>query len=397
MSDARSILHVDMDAFFASVEQLDHPELRGRPVLVGGSGPRGVVTAASYEARPYGCRSAQPMAVARRLCPHAVIMPVRGARYRELSARVFAILESVTPLVEPLSIDEAFLDVTGSQRLLGPAPQIAARVKARIRAGTGLTASIGVAPNKFVAKLASDLGKPDGLTVFAPEDLPARLAPLPIGKMWGVGPVTESRLLRLALRTFGDLQRLGAENARRILGDSGEHFRRLALGEDDRPVAPDGQAKSLGSERTFGADLAAPDAVRDVLLGQVEHVARRLRRHGLCGRTVTLKIRFGDYETITRSATLARATDSTDELWAQARETFDRWARDRFSPVRLIGVSIGNIERAGAGQLELFTAAEEVRRRRLDQTTDAIAEKFGREAIRRGICGPESGARSIGE
>lgn len=385
MVPERAILHVDMDAFFASVEQLDDPSLRGKPVLVGHDGPRGVVAAASYEARVFGCHSAQPIAQAKRCCPDAIIVPGRGSRYRELSEQVFAIFHDVTPLVQPLSIDEAFLDVTGSRRLLGTPREIAVKIKTRVRAETGLTASVGVAWNKFLAKLASDLDKPDGLTIITPADVRTRVAALPITKMWGVGPATERRLVRMNIRTFGDLQSLPAEATRGALGDHVEHFRRLALGEDSRAVVCDGGAKSIGNEQTFGADVREPDHVRQVLLGQCEHVAMRVRRSGVVARTVTVKIRYGDFETITRSTTLSRATDQTALLWEAARGLFDRWADGGYRPVRLIGVSASGLAVAGSDQMDLFVDESVVRHHALDETTDRIKQRFGRGSIGRGI------------
>lgn len=395
---SRAILHVDMDAFYASVEQLDQPELRGRPVLVGHDGPRGVVAAASYEARVFGCRSAMPMARAKRLCPQAVIVAGRFERYLEVSRRVFAIFESITPLVEPLSIDEAFLDVTGSTRLFGEPRAIAARIKQRIQAETGVTASVGVAPNKFLAKLCSDWDKPDGLTLLQPAEVLARLAPLPIGRMWGVGPVTERRLIARGVATFGDLQPLTLEQASARLGPDAEHFWRLARGEDDRPVVPDAEARSVGAEQTFGEDLDQPQAVRQVLLAQGDRVAARLRRHGLLARTVTVKIRFGDFQTITRSATLRGATDRSDRLRETAGALFSRWARESFQPVRLIGVSASQLVAAGAGQQSLFSEPDDDQGRRLDRATDAVRERFGPRAIQRGATdGAESRKRGLDE
>jgi DNA polymerase-4 len=385
VNERRAILHVDMDAFFASVEQLDNPALRGRPVLVGHDGPRGVVAAASYEARAFGCHSAQPMVQAKRCCPQAIIVPGRGQRYREISQRVFAIFEDVTPLVEPLSIDEAFLDVSGSVHLLGEPPAIARLIKHRIREEVSLTGSVGVAPNKFLANLASDWEKPDGLTIITPEDIATRIAALPIKKMWGVGPAMERRLQRLGLGTFGDLQRLTLDDARNLLGQSGEHFWRLARGIDDRPVTPDHRARSIGNEQTFGADVPFPEQVRQVLLGETEHVALRLRRHDLCGRTVTVKIRYGDFETITRSTTLPHHTDATDELWRGAAALFDRWAESGFRPVRLIGVSVSHLHPRLGRQMDLFIDEREERRRALDRTTDEIRTRYGRGSIHRGI------------
>ena len=383
MAAPRAILHVDMDAFFASIEQRDRPELRGRPVLVGGDGPRGVVAAASYEARAFGCHSAQPMAIARRGCPHAVIVPPRGGRYREVSERVFAVLESFTPLVEPLSIDEAFLDVAGSRRLFGGSREMAASIKSQIAGTLGLTASVGVASNKFLAKLASDLDKPDGLTVIEPDEVERTLEGMPIGRMWGVGPATEERLRGLGITTFGELGRYPVDVLEKHLGTHARRMVALARGEDFREVVPDHAAKSISHEQTFGSDLEEPDAVRHVLLGQVEGVARRLRRHGFRAATATVKIRFGDFETITRSSSLDEPTDRTDRLRAEACVLFDRWAEASYTPVRLIGFGASHLTVSGE-QLHLFTHRTDERRSALDRVTDSIQERFGKSAIHRG-------------
>jgi DNA polymerase-4 len=381
---ARTILHVDMDAFYASIEQRDEPALRGRPVLVGGTGARSVVCAASYEARPFGCRSAQPMGMALRLCPHAVVVPPRFERYREASDAMFAILDDVSPLVEPLSIDEAFVDLTGTERLLGPAVRVAEDIRRRIRERLAVTASVGVAPNKFLAKIASDLRKPDGLTVVPPDGVTAMLHPLPIERMWGVGPATAARFHALGVRTIGALAAWTEERLVREFGaSSADHFFRLARGDDDRPVVPDGQAKSIGHEQTFETDVEEPSEVRDVLLEQADAVGRRVRRHGLRARGVTVKIRYGDFETITRAATLPEATDLSDAFRSAAAELFERWAAQSFRPVRLIGVTATRLTEEGA-QLGLFDAADAERRRRLDRTLDGLRDRFGGDAIRRG-------------
>ncbi len=372
-----------MDAFFASVEQLDHPQLRGKPVLVGGTGPRGVISAASYEARVFGCRSAQPTAVARRLCPQAIIVRGNYARYREVSQQVFSLFHDITPLVQPLSIDEAFLDVTGSIRLLGDPVTIATNLRARIVQTTGVTASVGVAPNKFLAKLASDMNKPDGMTVIPPDDIGPMLAPLPVSRIFGVGPVAEKRLSGIGIRTFTDLRNVDAEVlARRVGQEEAERYKRLAWGIDDRPVVPDREAKSIGQEETFGHDLADPDAVRTVLLAHVEEVARRMRQHGQFARAVVVKIRFGDFETITRRTTLERPTDATADLWLAARSLFDTWAGKAFQPVRLIGMSATDFA-APDGQLDLFAAGTQEKQRRLDAAMDKIQAKFGKNGVRR--------------
>jgi len=372
-----------MDAFFASVEQLDNPGLRGKPVLVGGDGPRGVVAAASYESRIYGCRSAMPTAVAKRLCPHAIVVRGNFRRYREISQQVFQLFHDITPLVQPLSIDEAFLDVTGSIALFGDPVSIATTLRRRIHQTTGVTASIGVAPNKFLAKLASDMNKPDGMTVIRPEDVEPLLAPLPISRIFGVGPVAEKRLAGIGIRTFADLRHIdGGVLARRVGPEEAERYKQLAWGLDDRPVVPDREAKSIGQEETFGHDLTDPDAVRTVLLSQAEEVARRVRRHGFHARGVVVKIRFGDFQTITRRTTLPRPSNVTSDLWEAARTLFNDWANQSFQPVRLIGMSATDFSPPD-GQLDLFAAGAQDKQRRLDAALDRIKDKFGDKGVRR--------------
>jgi DNA polymerase-4 len=379
----RTIFHVDMDAFFASVEQLDDPALRGLPVLVGGGGNRGVVTAASYEARVFGCRSAQPMAVARRLCPQAKIVPTRFARYREISQKMFAIFDQYSPLVEPLSIDEAFLDLTGISRSAGGAEETARRLKQQIKTELCLTASVGVAPNKFLAKLASDLQKPDGLVVIPTDQIESILGPLPVGKLWGIGPVTAEKLNRIGIHRIGDLRHRSGDDLQRLLGRDAQRLIRLANGQDDRPVVPDRQAKSIGQENTFGVDVTDRDEVRRALFEHVEHVGRRLRQHGLFARSVSLKIRYGEFETITRSTTFNEATCSTQELWTAAAALFDAWATGAFRPVRLIGMTAGQLS-TGPGQLALFPDPKNERQKKVDTIADQITARFGSGAIRRG-------------
>ncbi len=383
MGDRRVIFHVDMDAFFASVEQMDNPSLQGKPVLVGHDGSRGVVAAASYEARQFGCRSALPMVVAKRRCPQAIVVPVRGSRYREISAAVFDIFDRYSPMVEPLSIDEAFLDMTGSERLLGPPRDVARKLKDEIRDQVGLAASVGVAPNKFLAKLASDLEKPDGLTVIWQEDIEGVLSPLPVSRLWGIGPVAQNKLENLGVRTIGQLRQVHVPTLVRRFGDHAHHMLRLARGEDDRPVVCDHEAKSIGQEQTFGQDLTDPDAIRAVLLEQVEQVARRLRKHGLFARCVTLKIRFGEFETITRSATRPFATQSTDELWQTSREIFNKWQQNSFRPVRLIGMTASQLS-TDEGQLGLYDEAGREKRRKIDEVADQIVARFGKGSLHRG-------------
>jgi DNA polymerase-4 len=359
----------------------------GRPVLVGGAAnARGVVATASYEARAFGARSAMPMATALRLCPHAVVVPPRMRRYREVSAQIFALFDAFTPLVEPVSVDEAFLDVTGCEALLGPAEGIARRLKERILAETGLTASVGVAPNKFLAKLASDLEKPDGLVVIAREAVQATLDPLPVGRLWGVGQATLARFERLGVRRVADVRRLPPALLQREFGAAGEQFLRLSRGEDDRPVTPDHQAKSISHEITFPVDVEEIETLRRVVLRQSEDVGYRLRRLDLLARTVTLKIRLGDFTTLTRAATLPEPTQLTTDLWRAARDLLAAWHRTPSAtlppPVRLIGVVASHLTPAGTRQLSLFE--EKRREAQLDATLDALRTRFGPDAVRRG-------------
>lgn len=389
MTQERAILHADLDAFFASVEQLDNPDLRGKPVLVGGTGKRAVVAAASYEARAFGCHSAMPTATALRLCPQAIVVKPHGKRYRELSNAVFEIFESVTPLVEPLSIDEAFLDVTGSVRLLGDPVSIARDIRKRVKATTGLTVSVGVAPNKFVAKLASEMDKPDGLTVIEPDRVHEVLDPLPVGAIFGVGKAAQDRLAKLGIRTIGDLRKAPDELIEARLGSFGPHAKRLASGIDNRDVVPDRTAKSVGHEQTFGIDLTDRDQIRSILLAQVEQVARRLRRKQRIARTVTLKIRFGDFETITRAQTLETETNRTEDIWLAAEHVFESWAKSSFRPVRLIGVTASQLSGEEDAQLHLFGSSERKRDSGVDKATDQIAERFGPDVIRRAASMPK--------
>jgi DNA polymerase-4 len=383
----RSILHVDMDAFYASVEQRDRPELRGQPVLVGGgSGPdgarRGVVAAASYEARPFGCRSAMPLAVALRVCPHAAVVPVRMSRYREVSRQVFAVFDEFSPLVEPLSIDEAFLDLSGTDLLLGQPPAAAARIKRRLREAVGLPASVGVAPNKFLAKLASELGKPDGLFEIPADRVQAILDPLPLERLWGVGAATLARFHRLGLRVVRDVRLRPPDLLRREFGSAGVHFHRLANGLDDRPVTPEREAKSFSHETTFGDDIADPEVLRTVLLHQVEDVAWRLRRSDKWARTVSLKLRSPDFTTVSRSETLPEATQTTSALANASLALFDRWLADRSGALRLLGFGVENLCDAAAVQPSLFDSDNE-KQRSLDTALDALRDRFGPDAVRR--------------
>jgi DNA polymerase-4 len=385
----RAILHIDMDAFFAAVEVLDDPSLAGRPVVVGGTPEgRGVVAAASYEARAYGIHSAMSAARAVKLCPHAVFLPGRHRRYGEISEEIHAIFHEYTPLVEPLSIDEAFLDVTGCRRLFGPAEQIGRAIKRRIRDEIGLCASVGVAPNKFLAKLASDLDKPDGFFVFTRENCREILADLPIGRLWGVGEVTQRALERFGIRRIGDLWRIPEERLVAEFGDHASHLLRLSRGEDDRPVVTAHEAKSIGHEVTFARDLADEGELVAILDELTAKVGRRLRRQGLLARTVTLKARYPDFTTPTRSETLPRATDSSRVIRDTARALLAAKLGRRGRPLRLIGVSVSNLIEPGQGQGELFPRRESEREQTVDRVLDALKERYGREAVRRGTAAP---------
>jgi DNA polymerase-4 len=375
----RTIIHVDMDAFYASVEQRDRPSLRGRPVIVGADPRgRGVVSAASYEARRFGVHSAMPIGRAARLCPAGVFVPVDMAKYARVSRQIMALLAEFTPLLEPVSIDEAFLDVTASRALLGDGPSIARQVKSRIRDATDLTASVGVAPNKFIAKVASDLEKPDGLVVVPPGDERAFLAPLPIERLWGVGKVTAAELAAMGVRTIGQLAGLPEPHLRARFGDAGLALRALARGLDDRPVEAFAPPKSMGAEETFERDHRDLDRLRATLRAQAERVARELRAEGYAGRCVTLKLRFADFRTITRRHTL----DPTQDGLAIYREASALLERIPLSdPVRLIGLSVSELGPAARGQLSLL-APDQPRRERLARALDGLAARFGDAAVR---------------
>lgn len=382
----RAILHVDMDAFYASVEQLDHPEYRGKPLIVGGSPKsRGVVSAASYEVRPYGVRSAMPTARALRLCPHAILIPPRMHRYAEVSDVIFAIFHRVTPLVQAVSLDEAFLDVTGSQRLHGDPVSIARRIRLSIRNETGLTASVGVASCRFMAKIASDLDKPDGLTVVPESEMPARLAPMPVSKIWGVGPVTNRKLAKMGIETIGQLREWPVETLRAELGQAGLDLHDLANGRDDSEVLADEEDKSISHECTFPEDVADMEVLVTTLIEQADKVAARLRRKGLEGRVVFLKLRYGDFSTITRRKTLPAATSLAATIAAEARELLREKSEAGRRPVRLIGVGMAGLRGAAEHQSSLFggEAADAARKERLERTADDIRAKLGKTAIQR--------------
>ena len=368
-----------MDAFYASVEQRDRPELSGRPVIVGADPRgRGVVSAASYEARPFGVHSAMPIGRAARLCPHAVFLPVDMDKYARVSRQIMALLAEFTPLMEPISIDEAFLDVTASRALLGDGPTIAQRIKSRIREAVFLAASVGVASNKFIAKVASDLRKPDGLVVVAPGTEARFLEPLPIARLWGVGKVTAAELEGIGVRTIGQLAAIPEAHLRVRFGDNGALLRTLAHGLDDRPVEPFAPPKSMGAEETFERDHRDVDRLCATLRGQAERVARELRAEGYAGRTVTLKLRFADFSTLTRRHT-AEPTQDGLRIYQEARALLARIPLRQ--PVRLIGLSVSELGRAGEGQLSLL-APDTARRERLARALDRLTERFGEESVR---------------
>ena len=385
MNKAREIIHVDMDAFYASVEQIDHPELKGKAVIVGGDPRgRGVVSAASYEARKFGVHSAMPTAQAIRRCPHAILLPVRMDRYAEVSHTIRTIFERYTPLVEPISLDEAFLDVTASVALFGTPEQIGQAIKKAILEQTHLTASVGVAPNKFLAKLASDLNKPDGFVIITEQNKQQILDPLPVGKIWGVGEVTENALKSHGIHTIGQLRAGSVDELAAIVGNGAAELQRLARGEDDREVEPDRQCKSLSSEQTFATDISDATILLSVLLEQVEEVAQRLRQEKLKARTVTLKLRYGDFRTVTRSATLSEATNVTKTLWEIAERVFRQWHSRSGGPLRLLGFGVSGLAPEQAGQQLLFRDPEEEKLKRLDKAVDEIRDRYGNRAVHRG-------------
>ena len=385
----KHIIHLDMDAFYPAVEVLDNPELKGKPVIVGGTRERGVVSSASYEARRFGVHSAQPMARAMRLCPQGVFLPSRMERYKEVSDEVFEIFFRFTPLVEPISIDEAFLDVTGSTRLFGPPVDIAKKIKHRVREETGLTVSAGIAPSKFIAKIASDLNKPDGLTVVPPDRIRAFLDPLPIEKMWGVGKATREALIRLNIHTFKDLRQTPAQVLEKKFGKYGIKMHQLAMGVDERDVIVHHEAKSVGHEVTFSHDILDRGEAKEELLSLANRVARRMRRHGLSGKTITLKVKYNDFVQITRSATLPASTDDGPEIYANACRLSEKTSLGQ-RPVRLLGISLSQLSHAGSeGQISLFNRDMADRKKKdLNTALDAVFDKFGEKSVRPGTLVP---------
>jgi DNA polymerase-4 len=395
----RVIAHADMDAFYASVEQLDHPEMRGLPVIVGGRSARGVVSSASYEARKFGVRSAMPTMQARKLCPDGIFVAGRMNRYVEISRQVRAIFDAFSPVVEPLSLDEAFLDLTGTERLLGSPLYVARALKRAVLEKTGLVVSVGVAPIKMAAKILSDMCKPDGLLILGPEYLRDFLDPLPVERLWGVGRVTLERMHRHAVRTIGDLARRDAAELSAAFGRMGPYLRELASGEDSRGVAGDWQRKSYGEENTFAHDLSLDSAeLRRVLIAHGDAIGRRLRADAVRARTVVLKLKLarplggGRYPLITRSFTLENPTDDGAELTRVAAHLLERApARER---IRLAGVQVHGLERADRAQLSLFEKreADATKRSRLNRALDEVTRRFGEDAISRGLARAERAA-----
>ncbi len=378
------ILHVDMDAFYASVEQRDRPELMGRPVVVGGSPQgRGVVSAASYEARRFGIHSAMPAATAVRQCPHAVFLKPRIGYYAQISRQIREIFDRFTPLVEPLSLDEAFLDVRGSIGLFGPPIEIARQIKATIREELNLVASVGVAPNKFLAKVASDLEKPDGLVVVDEGAEQAFLDPLAVGRLWGVGRVAGRAFEQLGIRTIEQLRRMPLDTLTAKFKTAGEHLWNLAHGRDDRSVIPDHQAKSISHETTFEQNIGDREVLRAWLLDLTDQVSRRVRAHGIRGKTVQLKVRFSDFRTLTRSHSVPEPTDVTDEIWRVVSQLFDTRLPNPLPPVRLLGMGVSGLDATGERQSLLFDGQRREQQSRLDSATDQIRERFGSSAIGR--------------
>ena len=388
MTGQRAILHIDMDAFYASVEEREQPGLVGRPIIVGGSPRgRGVVSAANYAARQYGVHIAMPKSRAVRLCPAAVCLPVRMPLYATVSQQIREIFNRYTPLVEPLSLDEAFLDVTESERLFGPAADIARAIKQAIHDELSLVASVGIAPNKFVAKIASDLDKPDGFVEVKANEVQSFLDPLPVSRVWGVGKTTGKELERLGISTIRQLRSQSETVLQDRFGKFGSHLWHLANGFDDRPVVSDSEAKSISNETTFDSDIGQRDTLLAWLMELTEQVCWRLRQHELYGRTVQIKLRFPDFSTITRSHTLAEATQQTSQVWQTVVDLFDKAMEKETRPLRLVGVGVSGLgDKAHRPQVQadMFAQPGDTRQTQLDEVADAIKSRFGSNGIRRG-------------
>ena len=379
--DARAILHIDMDAFYASVEERDHPSLKGTPLIVGGTGGRGVVAAASYAVRKFGVHSAMPMREALKRCPQAVVVHPRMSRYQEVSSVVFAIFHQFTPQVEGLSLDEAFLDVTASQRLLGDSQKIAVDIRARIAAQTGLTASVGIAPNKLLAKIASDLNKPDGMCRIGADNLRQVLDPLPIQKLFGVGAKTLPLVNAAGLYTFGDVARADDNVLWRVFGKHGKLIRERACGIDDRPVVADREEKSISAEETYDVDIRLPSELSAQLAHLADRTASRLRSQGLIAAVVHVKIRRSDFTTYTRQRALGTATQDTATISSVAQELLKEWIKTQpRAAVRLLGVGVADLQEQV--QSDLF-ADVQTAPSRLDSAVDGIRGRFGAGVLTR--------------
>jgi DNA polymerase-4 len=374
----RWIIHVDMDAFYASVEQRDHPEYRGKPVIVGGLSRRGVVSTASYEARKYGIHSAMPMAEARQRCPQAIFLQPDHRKYAQVSSEIRSILERYSPLIEPLSLDEAFLDVTGMELLFASPTDIAREIKQRIREEVGLTASAGVAPNKFLAKLASDLKKPDGLVVVEHGQEALFVKDLPVKRLWGVGKVTAGMLQNRGIERIGQIATMDLAALVAIFGQHAETARALALGQDERKVEPWENAKSIGSEETFEKDLTDKEEMRTILLELAEQVGGRLRREGQAARTITLKIRFASFLTLTRRRTLNEPTQLDETIYRNAAEMLEKEKLNE--GIRLLGVTLSGLDEARQPEIRLFDDGE-AKGRALAAAADTIRAKFGHRMV----------------
>jgi DNA polymerase-4 len=378
----RTILHLDMDAFYASVEQRDRSELRGHPVIVGGHRMRGVVCACSYEARAFGVHSAMPISRALRLCPQAIVLPVRMSRYQEVSDQVFAIFGRYTDLVEGLSVDEAFLDVTGSRRLFGSGWDIAKKIRQDVRGELQLAISAGIAPNKFLAKLASEQAKPDGI-FQVPEVMDDFLLPLPLKRLWGVGPVMLRELENLGLQTVGDLRKMASPFLESRFGQAGMQLFKLAWGQDAREVIPERELKSIGHEDTFEKDLWQCDLMHEVLLDLAERVSTRLRRNGVMGTTITLKVKYADFSAVTRSRTVPDGIRHAKDMFDMAKELLERTEAGS-KAVRLLGISLNNLVAADSRQGMLFGGDRQQRFNNLDQAVDNLRERYGQSGVFRG-------------
>ncbi|MHB8454103.1 MAG: DNA polymerase IV [Acidiferrobacterales bacterium] len=383
-SSTMHILHIDMDAFYASIEERDDPSLSGKPLVVGGNPDgRGVVAAANYPARKYGIRSAMPMATARRLCPELVILRWRPRHYAGISERIRDIFHRYTPQVEPVSIDEAFLDVSASEKLFGAAVDIGRRIQQEISEELSLSASVGVAPTKFVAKVASDFGKPHGFVAVGAGEVQAFLDPLPTSRLWGVGEVADRALESMGIRTIGELRSYPVTVFTELFGKWGEQIWLLSQGIDERRVVPDHEARSISHETTFDSDIHDREALRACLLALTEQVAARLRRHGLRGRTVHIKLRYPDFKTVARARTLSASTNVTAQLWTAAEKLLHDNLPARHPGVRLIGMGLSGLDAGTQIQASLFD--EDAHERRIDVLTDAIKDRFGEIALRRGL------------